>query len=443
MATASQSSSAGDSRRFDLVLFGATGFVGGLTADELAAVAPAGMRIALAGRNQVKLDVAARRCAANGTAVETLIVDVERPHTTAAMAEAAKVVVSTVGPYTHYGLEVVRACAQAGTDYADLTGEPLFVRESILTFGSDANRSGARIVHSSGFDSVPSDLLVWLLRDAARADHEGSLTETTMVVRRVRGGFSGGTAASGLAHGRAMAADPVARRHAQDPYTHSDRRNEEPELGRQPDGRLVALRTIDDGLRGWAGGFFMGPHNTRVVRRSNTLTDWSYGRRFKYSEVMAVPGGPLSLLPASIMAGGLSMMPLAGLIKYVPELVTDAILPASGSGPNAKSRAKGHFTFETYTRTTTGARYRATFAMTGDPGYAATAVILAQVGLALALDGERLSTFGGVLTPAVALGDALIPRLRAMGVRLDVERLSGSETAAGPAYNKEEEQVIG
>ncbi|GAB17513.1 hypothetical protein GOEFS_035_00450 [Gordonia effusa NBRC 100432] len=426
MATKSRKSPTARSRHYDLILLGATGFVGQLTASALAEAAPAGFRIALAGRNQVKLDVVAQRCAERGANVDTMIVDVERPSTVDAMAASAKVVVTTVGPYTHYGMEVVRACAQAGTDYADLTGEPLFVRESILNFAETARRTGARIVHSSGFDSVPSDLLVHLLHAQARRDDAGELTETTMVVRRVRGGFSGGTAASGLAHGRAMAADRVALRNALDPYTHSDRRTEEPALGRQNDGRLVALRHVDEGLRGWAGGFFMGPHNSRVVRRSNTLTDWSYGRRFKYCEVMTVPVGPFSLIPALIMAGGLSMMPLATLVKFVPEWFTDALLPKSGSGPSVKSRAKGHFTFETYTRTTRGVRYRATFAMAGDPGYAATAVIFSQAGLALALDTDRLSPFGGVLTPAVAMGDALIPRLRAVGARVEVECLSES-----------------
>ncbi|NNG98996.1 hypothetical protein HLA97_17305 [Gordonia araii NBRC 100433] len=414
------------------MLLGATGYVGGLTAQEMARTAPPGTRIALAGRDQRRLDDVVQRCGSDGARFDTMLVDVEQADSVTAMAESTAVVVTTVGPYTEHGADVVRACADAGTDYADLTGEPLFVRDSIARFDEPARVSGARIVHSCGFDSVPSDLLVALLHDAAQADDEGELTDTTLVVRRIRGGISGGTAASGLAHGRTMAADPSARRAARDPYTHSHRRDDEPNLGPQSDGRLVRLPEIDPGLRGWAGGFFMAPHNARVVRRSNTLTDWSYGRRFAYSEVMAMPGGPLGAIPAAVMAAGLSstMYRTVPLLKLVPPAVLDAFAPKRGSGPSARARAKGHFTFETYTRTTKGARYRATFAMRGDPGYAATAVILSRAAYALALDRDE-GAAGGVLTPAVAMADPLTRRLRDAGVDLRVERLADDPIRPG------------
>ncbi|MEJ9077703.1 saccharopine dehydrogenase NADP-binding domain-containing protein [Gordonia malaquae] len=411
-------------REFDIVLFGCTGFVGGLTADYLSRRAPGSCRIALAGRDRAKLDDIAGRLKVDvGTDVGVVVADVTDPGALASLAARTVVLVTTVGPYTEYGLEVVRACVDAGTDYLDLAGEPLFVRDSIAKYHGPATRSGSRIVHSSGFDSVPSDLSVKILSEFARESGDGGLTDTTLVVRGIRGGFSGGTAASGLAHGRAMASSRGARAAARDPYTLSHCRTAEPELGPQPDGRIVPLAAVAPDLRGWAGGFFMGFHNTRIVRRSNTLTDWSYGRRFSYSEVMACPGGPASIVPSAVMAAGIrSMYSSVRLLGAVPESMTDAVMPRRGSGPGAASRSKGYFDFQTYATTSSGARYRTDFAMDGDPGYAATAVILGESALAMACDRDRLGQ-SGVVTPAVAMGDVLPQRLRAAGARIKITRL--------------------
>lgn len=412
-----------DGREYDLVFFGATGFVGALTVAYLAHHAPKGLRVAIAGRDRGKLDQIVGDALAAGLNVEVLIADAADAASLERMVRRTSVLVSTVGPYTEYGMDLVGACAAAGTDYADLTGEPLFVRDSIAAHHALAQSTGARIVHSSGFDSVPSDLSVRLLADRAAADGTGELGETTLVVRSIRGGVSGGTAASGLAHGRALARSATARAAARDPYTHSHRRWDEPDLGRQPDGRLMALSTVCPELRGWAGGFFMAFHNTRVVRRSNTLTDWSYGRRFKYSEVMAFPGGPLSLVPAAVAAAGVSgVYGFSRLLAVVPESASAALMPRSGTGPSERARSRGHFSFETYSTSTSGARYRAAFAMDGDPGYAATAVILGESAIALAVDRDRLGP-AGVVTPAVAMGAVLHRRLRAAGARIDVARL--------------------
>lgn len=411
-------------KKYDLVFFGATGYVGGLTIDYLARNAPAGLRLAVAGRNAHKVAGVVAECAAVGLRVDALSADAGDVDSLTELADLTRVLVTTVGPYTEHGMALATACARSGTDYADLTGEPLFVRESIAANHDLATRAGARIVHSSGFDSVPSDLSVRLLHERVTADGAGELGETVLVVRRIRGGISGGTAASGLAHGRTMAHSSATREAARDPYTHSHRRGDEPDLGPQPDGRLVALNTVAPGLNGWGGGFFMAPHNTRVVRRSNTLTDWSYGRRFKYSEVMAFPGGPLSVIPAAVVAAGLAgSYASSRLLNAVPESAQESFLPRRGGGPSARGRSRGHFTFETYAHTTDGSLYRATFAMVGDPGYAATAVILGESALALALDRDDLCSRGGVLTPAVAMGRTLPGRLVAAGTRIDVERI--------------------
>lgn len=409
-------------REYDIVLFGATGFVGRLTTDYLVRHLPESARFAVAGRDEAKLRRVVAELVANGRDVDVVVVDADDHEALTDVAQRTTVLVSTVGPYTEHGAAVVQACVEAGTDYLDLAGEPLFVRDSINAHHDEARRSGSRIVHSSGFDSLPSDLLVKLLADCARADGQGGLTETVLVVRRIRGGFSGGTAASGLAHARTMSRSRAALDAARDPYTLSHRREGESEVGAQPDGRLISLASISPELRGWGGTFFMGFHNTRIVRRSNTLTDWSYGRRFVYSEVMAVPGGPVSLVPAALMtAGARGMYRGARALGALPARVTDALMPRRGSGPGASARAKGHFDFATFSTAVGGARYRAEFVMNGDPGYAATAVLLGESALAMAFDRDRLGP-PGVVTPAVAMGEVLPDRLRAAGVRIEVTR---------------------
>ncbi len=224
--------------------------------------------------------------------------DAASPSTLDAMAARTRVVITTVGPYTRYGLPLVAACAAAGTDYADLTGEPPFVRDSIDLYHKQAVDTGARIVHACGFDSIPSDLTVYALYLRAREDDAGELTGTDFVVRSMSGGLSGGTIASGVEVLRTASSDPDARRQFADPYTLSPDRDSEPELGAQPDLQWHRGRQIAPELTGlWTAGFAMAPTNTRIIKRSNALQEWAYGRQFRYSEHMSLgssvvaPGG--------------------------------------------------------------------------------------------------------------------------------------------------------
>ena len=191
-------------------------------------------------------------------------------------------VATTVGPYRRGGLALVEACAAAGTHYADLSGELLFIRESIDRCHELAAKTGARIVHSCGFDSVPSDLGVLLLHQAARADGAGDLLDTTLLVTALRGGVSGGTLASGLGQLDEVAASRQYRRMVEDPYALSPDRTAEPDLG---DERDLDWVSYDADLGSWIGPFIMAGFNTRVVRRSNALQGWAYGRR------VPLPGG--------------------------------------------------------------------------------------------------------------------------------------------------------
>jgi short subunit dehydrogenase-like uncharacterized protein len=412
-------------REYDIVLYGATGFVGKLTAEYLAK-AGGKARIALAGRSTDRLRAIRDTLGESAQSWQLLTADAASPKTLDAMAEQTQVVVTTVGPYSRYGLPLVAACAAAGTDYADLTGEPPFMRESIDLYHKQAQDTGARIVHACGFDSIPSDLSVYALYRRAREDGSGELVDTNFVVRSMSGGLSGGTIASGVEVLDAVSRDPDVRRQVADPYTLSPDRDAEPELGAQPDLPRRRGRQIAPELTGlWTAGFMMAPSNTRIVRRSNALQDYAYGRRFKYSEHMNVGSSALAPVVSSVVNGIGNVVSALGsrYFRLLPRKLVDRALPKPGTGPSESVRERGFYKVETYTATTSGARYIATMAQRGDPGYKATAVLLGESGLALAMDREVLSDLHGVLTPAAAMGDALMARFQAAEVSLQTARL--------------------
>jgi short subunit dehydrogenase-like uncharacterized protein len=412
-------------REFDIVLYGATGFAGKLTAEYLAR-AGAGARIALAGRSTDRLRAVRDTLGEAAQSWPVLTADAASPSTLNEMAACTQVVVTTVGPYAQYGMPVVAACAAAGTDYADLTGEAMFIRESIDLYHKQAADTGARIVHCSGFDSIPSDMTVYALYRAARDDGTGELGDTNFVMRSLAAGVSGGTVASIMGVLRAASSDPEIRRQLADPYTLSTDRGAEPELGRQADLPWRRGRYIAPELTGvWTVGFLMSSINTRIVRRSNALLDWAYGRRFRYSEHMSLGSSPLAPVASALMAGfGNASFGLGSrYFRLLPRPLLDRITPKPGTGPSPNVRDRGYYRLETYTTTTSGARYVARMEQRGDPGYKATSVLLGECGLALALDRDKLSDLRGVLTPAAAMGDVLLTRLPAAGVSLGTERL--------------------
>ncbi len=412
-------------REFDIVLYGATGYSGRLTAEYLAARgSPA--RIALAGRDTGRLQAVRQALGPAAQDWPLLMADASQPSTLAAVAERTQVVVTTVGPYARYGLSLVAACAKAGTDYADLTGELMFVRDSIDLYHKQAVDTGARIVTSCGFDSVPSDLNVYQLHRRAVQDGTGELTDTTLVLRSFNQlGASGGTVASLLGTMHTASGDAQARRIINDPYTFTTDREAEPELGRQRDFGWRRGRSVAPELDGfWVGGFVMGPYNARIVRRSNALQDWSYGTRFRYSEALSLGRSFAAPVASAIVTAALAAAIGLGnrYFRRLPRRFVELLTPKPGAGPGDAARKRGHYTVETYSTTTTGARYMATFGQNCD-AYQGTSVMLGESGLALALDRDRLSELRGVLTPAAAMGDSLLARLSDAGVSVQTTRL--------------------
>lgn len=394
-------------REFDVVLFGATGFTGRLVAHALAARAPAEARVALAGRSSAKLEAVSATLGDVASAWPRLEADASDTASLARLAHRTAVVCTTVGPYGRLGMPLVAACATAGTHLVDLCGEVPFMRDSIDAWHDAARRSGARIVHACGFDSVPSDLGVWLLGEAL-----GPMRRATAVVEVMKGGFSGGTAASVLDVAREVARSPRRRRLLR------DARALAPPLPGSGGG-AVTWPGRDALASRWLAPFLMAPGNVAVVHRSNALLGYPWGRAFAYREGVALPRTAKGLALALATSGGIG--PAAALlgVPWVGRAV-ERRLPPPGDGPDEATRRRGRLRVRLYGEGEDGRRATVVVAGEGDPGYQLTSVMLAEAALAQAFDGARLTSPGGVLTPASAFGGVLVERLRAAGLTLAV-----------------------
>lgn len=399
-------------RTFDLVLFGATGFTGRLVAEYLASHAPADVRIALAGRNTQKLEGVRAGLPERAKSWPLVVADAADAPALAKLAAQTTVVCTTVGPYAKYGLPLVEACAKAGTHYCDLTGETQFMRDSIDRWHEVAKASGARIVHTCGFDSIPSDLGALMLHEAL-----GPLKRVTYVVEILKGGFSGGTIASalnGLDEGKA---DRARRRMMADPYALSPDRAQEPKLGNERD--LTSFR-FDDFVGQWVAPFVMASVNTRVVRRSNALLGYAYGKQFQYSEVTGMKKGPSAAVKAALFTAGLGAF-MGSLLFGPTRKLVEARLPKPGEGPDEQTRKSGFLRVRLFGESESGARKTVLIEGKGDPGYQLTAVLLGESALCLARDEAKLPKLAGVLTPATAMGAVLKDRLVSAGLKFQVE----------------------
>jgi short subunit dehydrogenase-like uncharacterized protein len=392
---------------YDLILWGATGYTGRLVAEYLARHVPSGLRWAIGGRDRGKLDELRARL---GSGIDVVTGDGLDAESMGAIARQARVVASTAGPYDRYGTPLVEACVKHGVDYCDITAEVQWIRGNIDRLHGRATETGARIVHCCGFDSVPSDLGVWMLHDHLRRKHGGRLASAKLYVMKIRGRISGGTAASLLDLLELAARGTEVRRMLADPYSLNP---EGERSGPDRSDRRGAYR--DETLDRWTAPFVMAGINTRVVRRSNALLGYPYGRDFRYAESVACR----SWLQARSIALGFTAMILGGLFAPGRWLMR-RILPAPGQGPTEQQRESGCFEIQLLGRSDDEPARRVRGKVRGerDPGYAETAKMLAESALCLALDD--LAERGGILTPASCMGEQLIGRLRAAGIAFEV-----------------------
>lgn len=395
----------------DIVLWGATGFVGRLAAEKLAARVGnrRDLRWAIGGRNQAKLESVRSTLGAAAADVPIVTGDSHDVASLEALAARTRVVCSTVGPYAMFGSELVGACARSGTHYCDLSGEAHWIRKMMDAHEAEAAETGARIVHACGMDSIPSDVGVYFLQQRAKQLHGKPCSRVKLRVTELRGGFSGGTAAS-LLHGTdAGRKDPSIMRSMAEPYYLA------PEGHRQGPDEHDNMRSVkveyDEDLQAWTKPFFMGPMNTKIVRRTNALLGHPYGEDFTYDEARVVADGLSGRIRAKAEAVGYVAFLASMAIPPTRWLLKRYVLPGSGEGPDRETRESGRWKVVLVGKTDDGTTVRALVGGKGDPATDSTSRMLVESALCLAQDAERIPVGGGSWTPAAAMGDLLLDRL--------------------------------
>ncbi|MEM8707547.1 MAG: saccharopine dehydrogenase [Actinomycetota bacterium] len=393
-------------RPHDIVVFGATSFVGEILCRYLVERhgTDGDLSWAIAGRSESKLAAVAE---ATGADVPRIVADAADADAMASLADSTRLVISTVGPYALYGSELVAAVAAAGTDYVDLTGEPQWMQRMIDAHAATAEASGARIVHTCGFDSIPSDLGVWFTQGQAAALFDEPCTTIAMRVKAMKGGASGGTIASMINVVDETKADPDLRKTLGNPYALAP---EGMRSGpRQPN---VVTPTKDEASGQWVGPFVMAGINTKVVHRSHALLDRPWGDEFVYDEAMLMGDGPMGAVKAGALVGGLGGF--MGLAAIGPARgLLNRLLPDPGEGPSPEQQEAGFYDLRFFGTTAGGDTIATKVTGDRDPGYGSTAKMLAESATTLLATnrGEKTGTPGGFWTPSTAMGDSLIDAL--------------------------------
>ncbi|MBM4191709.1 MAG: saccharopine dehydrogenase [Gammaproteobacteria bacterium] len=396
-------------REFDVVVFGATSFVGRILCRYLLDTYRGDgscLRWAIAARSAARLAELKSELAGTAHGLSVIVADAADENAMRSLALRAKIVVSTVGPYALYGEPLVKACVETGTDYCDLTGEVQWIRRMIDRYESAAKASGARIVHCCGFDSIPSDFGVYFLQQAAMRRFGRPATHVKMRVRAMRGGFSGGTAASLLNVGKEVRANPALRKELANPYSLC--------VGftganvRQPN---VSSAVYDADFKCFVAPFVMAAINTRIVHRSNALSGHAYSREFRYDEAVATGRGLQGRLAAIGSTAGLGAFMFASAIGPTRALLERFVLPKPGEGPSPEAQRRGFFDLRLLGRTDDGRVIRAKVAGDRDPGYGSTAKMLGEAAVCLALEVKKSERSGGFWTPSTMFGERLLSRL--------------------------------
>ena len=394
-----------DNKPFDLIVFGATGFTGRLVAEYLNNSYGVGGRLswAMAGRSLTKLGEV-RRLTGVPETVQLLQADATDAASLAALVAQTQVVISTVGPYQLYGEPLLRACADAGTDYVDLCGEPGWMAQMIARHDAAARASGARIVFSCGFDSIPFDLGVVYLQSEAQRRFGAPLKQVRGRVRVMKGGFSGGTLASALATVEAMGRDPALARLMRNPFALVPGFTGPA----QPEGDSA---TYDAAAKSWTGPFVMAAINTKNVHRTHALRGHAWGRDFIYDERMLTGDGASGERRARTLARNARLQNL--VLGWGPtRALLRLALPKPGQGPSEHERETGRYEVLFSGETAKGQALSAVVQDNRDPGYGSTCKLISESALCLLQDVDRSRTGGGVWTPGAAMGLALVKRLQ-------------------------------
>ncbi|ACM56700.1 saccharopine dehydrogenase family protein [Halorubrum lacusprofundi] len=413
-------------RTHDIVVWGATGVAGRFVAEYLTErYAPDDLSLAVGGRSPERLEQLVSDLTGRSDAwddVPVVVGDATDPESLRAIARDTRVVCTTVGPYTTYGTPLVDACVEAGTDYCDLTGEINWVREIIDRYHEAAVDAEARIVHSCGFDSVPADLGTLLAQSFAVETFDAPCQTVRIYLEGGSGGVSGGTLASFGEVFEAAATDPLARQTLRNPYSLAppgERSGVDPGEQRRP--RRDSLRSA------WTAPSPMAPVNERVVRRSNALLGYPWGREFRCTEVVPTGDGLTGAATAGLVAVGLGAFTAAMSVGPVRSALRRYVFPDPGEGPTREEAEAGHFSIRVLGRGTAADgpfTVEVEFGADRDPGYGATARMLGEAAVCLATGDVDSPLDGGVLTPASGIGLPLAERLRDVGFTVSVGEAS-------------------
>jgi len=396
-----------DAREFDVVVVGATGFTGALVAEYLCErYGIAGeLRWAIAGRSADKLAAVRESLGSSARELPLIVADSLDAGAMRDLARRTRVALTTVGPYAHFGSELVAACAANGTHYCDLAGEVQWVRRMIDQHDAEARQSGARIVHCCGFDSIPMDIGAWFLQREALQRHGEYCESISLLVKAIKGGASGGTMASMMNVMAEARADRNVARTLARPYSlNPDGSPNGPDRGDQR-----GIRLSEDGGT-WTAPFVMGSVNTRVVRRSHALLGYPWGRNFRYDEAIRTGNGAAGWVRAAMITAGLTGLITAASFGWSRRILQRFVLPKPGTGPDRAAREAGFFKLEQIGRLPDGTQLHTTISGDRDPGYGSTSKMLAECAACLALD--KLDGNAGVLTPAAAMAEPLFERLQ-------------------------------
>lgn len=401
-------------RKYDVVLYGASGFTGKQTVQYFAGnVHPSELRWAIAGRNQQSLEAAREQAGANAKSIDVLVADSQDQEALDKIISQTRILLSTAGPFALYGNKVVDACVRFGTHYVDITGETPWVKDLIDRYDQQAASNGTRIIPCCGFDSVPSDLGAYLM---TRYIHKnlGAPCKEVKAYYQFAGGVNGGTLATGF---NLYESRQAAR--ARDPFLLNPQGQhslEEIELNRDP-----KASRYDADIDAWTAPFIMGVTNMRIVRRSAALFEqWQapYSRGFRYQEFQKLG----TRIKAKILTGVLGTFEAAMQRSFTRRLLK-SLAPKPGSGPSKKTMDNGWFRCELVGTAEDGRKVRGIISDKGDPGNRATVKFVCESALSLALNANELPGGphrGGVLTPATGLGDILAERLRKAGMRIEM-----------------------
>ena len=399
-----------EKRPYAVVLYGATSFVGQITAHYLTEFLSntkdkdgADVTWAIAGRDEEKLNELQSKL---GSTVDIILANSDDADSLDEMTKQTQVIISTVGPYLKYGEPLIKSCTTHGTDYVDLTGEAIFIKDMMDKYQDAAKQSGARIVNSCGFDSIPSDLGVYFTQTQAEKKFGRACDVIHMRVKAAKGGLSGGTIASMATIFEEVGKDKSRRKQVANPYLLNDDKDA-PNV-RQAN---VSKPEYDSEHKRWLAPFVMASINTRIVHRTNQLLGYEYGRDFKYDEAMWMQDGVKGQLSSYAMSAGLFGFATAMMVKPSRELLAKHVLPKSGSGPSAEEQANGYFDIRLFGETANKDTINTKVTGDKDPGYGSTSRMLAQAALCLAQDISKEEVGGGFWTPASAMGNHLLARL--------------------------------